>query len=117
MQAELQQQVEGMSSQLNSLEACLKASVQQMGSLQLELASLGNPASPAAAIQVNGKHPPNLPQGAFFEAADLTSEEEAEQEQIGSQLQPGTLTLLMCMSCTANDGPWPVQADKRLGPV
>ena len=91
VQAELQQQVEGMSSQLSSLEASLRASDQQIGSLQQEVASLGNPASPVAMVTVNGKHPPNLPKGAFFEAADLTPEEEAGQEQIVSQSQAGAL--------------------------
>jgi len=52
---DLQQQVQGMGDQLASLEASLQASDNQAGSLQQELASLGNAGPDPPAMKVTNR--------------------------------------------------------------
>jgi len=52
---DLQQQVQGMGDQLASLEASLQASDKQAGSLQQELASLGNAGPDPPAMKVTNR--------------------------------------------------------------
>lgn len=52
---DLQQQVQGMGDQLASLEASLQASDKQAGSLQQELASLGNARPDPPAMKVTNR--------------------------------------------------------------
>ena len=54
-QVDLQQQVQGMGDQLASLEASLQASDSQAGSLQQELASLGNAGPDPPAMKVTNR--------------------------------------------------------------
>jgi len=55
LQVDLQQQVQGMGDQLASLEASLKASDKQAGSLQQELASVGNAGPDPPAMKVTNR--------------------------------------------------------------
>lgn len=73
-----------MGDQLASLEASLMASDKQAGSLQQELASLGNagPTPPAMKINgrvLNGASTGNLPKGHFYTLTDRAAAAEASQ--------------------------------------
>ena len=56
LQVDLQQQVQGMGDQLASLEASLQASDKQAGSLQQELASLGDAGPDPPAMKVTNRN-------------------------------------------------------------
>ncbi|KAL0025381.1 hypothetical protein WJX79_002338 [Trebouxia sp. C0005] len=84
LKVDLQQQVQGMGDQLASLEASLQASDKQAGSLQQELASLGNAGPNPPAMKVNGRvlngaSSHNLPQGYYYTLTDAPSAAEASQ--------------------------------------
>ena len=92
---DLQQQVQGMGDQLASLEASLKASDAQAGTLRQQLASLGN--NGPQAFKVNGQHmngssSPNLPKGYYYTLADLSPVGEAA-EGAAAQEQPQSAEL------------------------
>ena len=90
---DLQQQVQGMGAQLTSLEASLKASDAQAGSLRQELASLGNSGPPTFKVngtEMNGSASANLPKGYYYTLADQAPASAAAQEGIAwEQSQSG----------------------------
>ena len=78
-----------MGDQLASLEASLLASDKQAGSLQQELASLGNagPNPPAMKINgrvLNGASTGNLPKGHFYTLTDRAAAAEASQADLAA---------------------------------
>lgn len=84
-----------MGDQLASLEASLKASDAQAGTLQQQLASLSN--TGPQAFKVNGQHmngsaSPNLPKGYYYTLADLApasapaQEAAAQEEPLSAEL-------------------------------
>ncbi|DBA77152.1 TPA: hypothetical protein ACH3X1_009725 [Trebouxia sp. C0004] len=84
LKVDVQQQVQGMGDQLASLEASLQASDKQAGSLQQELASLGDAGPDPPAMKVNGRilngaSTHNLPQGYYFTLTDAPVAAEAFQ--------------------------------------
>ncbi|DBB05029.1 TPA: hypothetical protein ACH3X3_010299 [Trebouxia sp. C0006] len=103
LKVDLQQQVQGMGDQLASLEASLQASDKQAGSLQQELASLGNARPDPPAMKVNGRvlngaSTHNLPQGYYYTLTDAPPAAEASQAaaaaaggQGGTSAQPQPL--------------------------
>ena len=71
-----------MGDQLASLEASLKASDAQAGSLRQELASSGNgpPVFKVNGRELNGSTSANLPKGYYYTLADLAPAGKAAQE-------------------------------------
>lgn len=85
-----------MGDQLASLEASLLASDKQAGSLQQELASLGNagPNPPAMKINgrvLNGASTGNLPKGHFYTLTDRAAAAEASQADPAAAAREGGL--------------------------
>ena len=92
LQADLQQQVRGMSEQLASLEASLTVSDAQAGSLRQQLASFGNgpPTFKVNGTHMNGSASANLPKGYYYTLADPAPAGAAAQESTAQQQPQST---------------------------